>query len=390
MKSKIIYILSLVIFIYSCKKEDNSIKLLKNKSISNVIVKTNSFSNNGNYNGVGKRKTFIDSLNTYLFTLSTMQQRLEVFNVEKGKMDFFINFRDVDELTKNQITIDNYYIHNLDSIFLFSYPTHKLVLINLKTDIEKIWDLKPSLKRFQSENFLEVNPSGGNIMFFDSKKKLMYFKSHSPFNLDEDYRYYERNNMSVFDLVNSEFIRTIGEYPKNYSNKKEFILNGFNFEVIPFFDKGKYIVSHNASHFINEYEIESDKLINAHDAKSNFLDEFDFIPRSSKSQEKMNQLITQGKYKNIFYNKFTKKYYRLATHNQSLKNIANGKNNNATFGRSFSVIVLNDNFKKQGEYSFINPKNFTFFNLSMHKKGILILYRDPTNENVFKSEIHEI
>ena len=76
-------------------------------------------------------------------------------------------------------------------------------------------------------------------------------------------------------------------------------------------------------------------------------------------------------------------------HNQDLINIETKRVNHPINDRSFSVIVLNENFEVKGEVIFENPP-FNFFELIPNEKGLSTIYKDKQNENIIHFETFQI
>ncbi len=385
--NKIILLLLLGCILTCCKNEKETILL--NEAVNVTVQQFNHPLYNGNSD---KRKTFVNQDSIYLFSLHGMQQKIEILNLSSKSVKNIIYLNKLDDYNKYGLNINDFYIHNIDSIFLYSHYTKQIALINSSGNFKEVINLSNAINAFESDKFSDIDISGFGNFCYNHLKKEFAFKIHSAFNFDNDINYYKKNIIATYNVNTATFTKTIGNYPTTevYSDPNNFFVNSYELSYIPFYNKQKYYVSFTADHNIYEISSADGSLLNTYNGKSNFLNSnLNLISRSSESQTILNHLIENGKYKKLLYNTHKKQFYRIVTHNQPLKKETSGKLNNMTFGRNFSIIVFNEDMSIKGEYLFENPK-YTYFDISTHPKGILINYKDDNDEDKNILEIHSL
>jgi hypothetical protein len=79
----------------------------------------------------------------YTFTTFGKNKRLLIYNLRTGHVENLLNINNV-----TNSSISGYYIHNLDSIFLFSYSENAITLIDIRNKILNSWKLPPFRRNY--------------------------------------------------------------------------------------------------------------------------------------------------------------------------------------------------------------------------------------------------
>ncbi|QNK77130.1 hypothetical protein H7F37_13580 [Winogradskyella sp. PAMC22761] len=293
-----------------------------------------------------------------------------------------IGFYESDELLREQFNFDDFYIHNLDSIFLFSSNNYKLVLINSKGSLEKIWDINQETANSQNDNFLHITTTGSSTFFYDAITKKMLFRSYPPNNFNLDNSFYSKAFGIKYNLQSEVLEESFGTWPKSYMNQDFLRPNNHILSYIPDFKKNIYYVSARYDHNIYKYRLDDNALLEVIDGKSNYFENFEKTPKKENTQSIIDYIRVNGYYSKLLHYPQSDKYYRIVLHNQPMRNKITQKLNNPTFNRNFSVIIFDSNMKKIGEHSFEDPIDFTFFSITSTPTGIMINSKDSNDENL--------
>lgn len=381
---RIIKLLFVFILLFSCENA-----IIKNKSIfsKNEILEDNTVKSfniiDSNYQGIGSTKKIYQSKDSiYFFTLGTTQQKLEIVNLTSQQVKMPIEFYANDILTREKLHFEDFYVHDLDSIFLLSTNNYKLVLINHHGSVKQIWDLNQETLINQNDNFLHITATGANTLYYDAKNKSVLLRTFPPVNFNLDNSFYNKYFGIKYDLTEKKLKESFGKWPSDYS-KNEFLRpNNHLLSYIPVFNENCYYVSFRYDHNIYKYNLENNELLETIDGKSNFLDNFEKLPKNENTQATIDYIRVNG-----FYNKLThfpdsNRFYRVVVHNQPSRNATTQKLNNPTFGRDFSVIVFDEKLKKIGEYVFRNNTELTFFAVTSYAHGLLLNTKNSSDENI--------
>jgi|GEM_PF-6735548 len=377
MKYLLFFILLNVLF-FSCNEDKEihlvnekiSIKILKQDTLtSNTISLSYPFTNN--YHLIKGVEYLIGSDN-YL-------NLLEIINLH-NKEDVTIDFNSESYL-KESVILDDFYFHNMDSIFLLSVENNRIYLMDSQGRLNNTFNLNDASQNFQGENFFSISYESRRNIFLDKKNNYLYLRSVPPNDWHSEREFYKKPIISIYDIETDKFIKIIGEFPKHFSESKLYFPSDNQFSFIIDFENGFYYLSHRREHSIYKYDLFTDKLIKKISAKSTYLDDFDLIPRNVDVQKMVNSLTKDGTYTNFLHNPFKNQYYRIVTHNQELINPNSGKLNHPINNRPFSIIVFDENLEVIGESLFENVP-FNYLNLAPHKDGILTFYKDENNEDI--------
>lgn len=211
------------------------------------------------------------------------------------------------------------------------------------------------------------------------------FPSHS---LNGDYRFFKEPFMIEFDLANEKVLDHFGDFPDYMAaDKKMMLVNDYRFSWMLGKDEKHLYISHRRDPHIYRLDLETKEQVKI-PAPSSHLRRFELIPRKYDSQRELNSIITQGVYHGLKYDKYRNVYYRVATHNQPLKNKKTNRLNNAA-RRAFSVVVLDSDFNYLGESVFDNNSEYSYLNFEVSSDGIILPIYD-NDEKIVTFDVYEI
>jgi hypothetical protein len=133
------------------------------------------------------------------------------------------------------------------------------------------------------------------------------------------------------------------------------------------------------------YLLTDDDSAIGYEAKSNYLNhEFPVFDSKHTTDRSYNDKfdIESGFYENIFYDPYRRLYYRIVTHPQ--KYINSDSTVNEYFDKSWSIIILNENFNILNEIA-MPAKVYDFANIFVAKNGLFISNNNNNNKNLDKN-----
>ena len=267
----------------------------------------------------------------------------------------------------------NFYYLNQDSIF----STDAIKFIYLTNQGSKI------------EN---TYPISDNTQF--ARPPSPYVWTGSPFFLKDNKLFFQCYMGGVFDRPTMAFVNLeskqisyFGEYPWFYL--KAYWRGGFEYMTHTFnADQNLLVMSFAADHYLRTIDINKLEVIDSAFAGSDKLSNIK-APRlkmsDSGSELDDQKFLTQSSYGRLLYDEYRKVYYRFAFEGINDSDLTSDSNDRATIKPSM-IIILNENFKKIGEYSLNRFKydlNMTF----VSRDGLNIRLKAPENEDIIMFDI---
>lgn len=253
--------------------------------------------------------------------------------------------------------IDGFYIHTLDSIFLPSTNTQAMYLINRKGNILQ----KYKYNRQSTKDVVQ-------ILFHSQTMALVDGKLYCP----TPPRGNDRNTTltEVLDLKTKKwnsYVTMPESYDKGFFGAVNFYLAKRTYNP----NKKSFCFSFPIDNYVYEYDVT--KQVNKQYAGSKYLQ--DVKPMASTKiwasfQNTYTFYRKMPSYREIFYDKYKKLYYRIAEHPIS-EEFINSNDILKKGMKNFSIIILDENLKKVGEY--LPPKYTYTSTITPTKEGLLIL-----------------
>ena len=347
----------------------------------------------------------------YLFNYDGFNKKIMIFNFSNGNK--------INEIPLKN-TINSFYVHNLDSIFLsnnddFSEINNTISLINSKGELKGIYDFsKVLITERQNKNYVRLKLNDNPYSFFTfCFKNNFFFLQVAPEGLERNEKYYYPTIAVVFLKNNSLFnIDLLGKYPVFYNSKDIYVADYTSFVV----QNIEYSIKKNITQLkysiLNSFILTDDvylyeKKININDININSNDNISkniiidatktfnihsnnkgsFLPITKHFQ---GDIVTYNgfKYSSIKYDNFRNLYYRIAIHTRQQQTIINDENGESkeVSKQNWSIIFTDKNFKIIDEiiisddinYAkdfFITKNGLAFIKLEdvFEKKGITIV-----------------
>lgn len=348
---KIITTLILLI-IFSCSENKHKFSLrIADKISINALDSTN-----GKYY---YESIYYDKLThkEYFLWLNNLSNSIDFFSIDNGKFRFCITINKSNK-------INEYYIKNLDSIFILYAGKNIIGLYNRKGDLLSEYNFN----RFMKDSiFFHSSISLESPFLF--KFNNFYFDI-TPFKSIDVKKYLRLPKLAIINIEKEHVLSVLKTvyFPKKYLDSID-----YNFYTPSYClsKDGKIIVSFEVSHKIYIYNSQNGSLIKTVQTKSKYLNKFNGKNKftSSNLKDDFKFQIVSPHYSGIYYDEYRNYYYRVAIHKQKLIDKHNLPNH--TGSNPWSIIIFDENFKKLSEI-FIEGKKY-FPHIFITKKGLLLL-----------------
>ncbi len=295
----------------------------------------------------------------YLAYLSVTDSDIHFYDLERKNLGFKIETQDDGPEKVN--SIDAFLIKNLDSVYMVSAVSNIASLINQRGKLLKTYNL----------NFSPLHV----FVWVDNYKRLAFLTSNKLIIHKAPFLYTNKPGIWDYNIgfayhtdVDSVRVDSIFKYTGLPSQK---IHGGahtrFGFTAD---DRGNYIYSFcmDDTLYITDFQGDTQK----YQAKSKYVGEIPAMKENASNDEVRIFYMTQYAYRHIIYDSFRKVYYRFVLHptDETSKDFDHGK--------PFSVIILNENFKKVGETQIFKEK-YAYTNFFVAPEGLYISKNHPEN-----------
>jgi hypothetical protein len=302
-----------------------------------------------------------------LVSLNSINNELQFFNLENGALIKKLPFEM--EGDRGVGSISGFYVHNLDSIFLFPSNGNRLFLADyVAKEIKRInYDVPDGYGNTQvSSTYFSAKP-----YFSDGKliAKTLYQGSYSRVSNEE---LSTRNLSYAIDLSNGAVETLPTTYPNDYWSdvKKHF---QFSFSA----SENGYVYS-----FWGDHSIYISKTIGTEwtkvTARSEYLrGEWEALPLGGDRMDRRRYFAASAHYGNVIYDPFRQVYYRFVypkidtESDDDLRQLA-------LYPSKFSIMILDEALNTLGEQFFDSP--FLTSNAFVGKEGLYLSINHPENE----------
>lgn len=339
--------------LFSCSKKD-PIEKIKELHISLPDTKQDIWSYSSNIIEIKNEE--------YIAYASKKLKKIGFVNIKNNQTEFSISLNEITNSYSFDYTILKFYVHNLDSIFILPDESKSIFLINQKGNLINEWTIS---KETYNYDFLL---SGFVLSSFNYYNNTIYVRFVPRINQFKNLELYHTILPELLLNIKTNTILFGGGWPEKY--KTENFYDSYPSSILL---KDSIIYSFAASH---EIYIFNDSLVAKHEAKSNFIDTFEVFPTDSIGNIgfTMKYLTTAPKYGNVLYDKYRKKYYRIAFHRTEYEN-PDKKTVKGSLDQPWSLIILNESFKPINEFSF-HPSEYAYGPIFITKEGVLLPKRE--------------
>ena len=386
-----------ILVLLGCNQEN------KTKQLSNELLLTDSISiqipdtiSSIFFKGYTQFKTIGET--EYLFNRDKKKHRIDVYNLDKQKFEFFIPV--FPEGPNKIVGGVNYFVHNLDSIFLLSWETRQLYLIDTTGTIKHKWKVDQKLpgkyipEEYTRDEYAVLSMEKYNLVYLPEKNSLS-FLIKSLFSLNEPKRYKYMFECQ-YDLE-QDTIKLLHELmPVCYDQEKFYFPHGDM--PLRIHTPEHLVVTYAADNNIYKFSRETGGLVLQKEAKSRYTeDNIEGIKPPTDCPLPDMQLIEEWLrlttyYTDILYDHERECFYKIVKHKQPMfQNNENGKMTNL-FDADISILIIDKELNLMGETLIENKKyNYNPWSFFVSKRGLLAKV-PPTSaetENILKLHIYQ-
>jgi len=345
------------------RNQSTSISIKKNFLEVGVDNKTSNFSRG--------LQAYSNQEDEFLFNINWNQNSLQIYDLKTGnfKNEVFFQTEGNDAVGR----IFGYYVHNMDSIFLFTQQTSEIILIDSASTIKSRIDYE--VPGIFSNAFVH------NAYFISTpilKNNELLVKTHLQGNYrsmtDEEL---EKKSITYSVNIESGKVELLDQkYPEDYLNEGlkffEYSMAG-NTEKVVFSFFGDHRLFYTSA--ANENELKSKEV------KSTYLkDKLPLFPVNGAREATYEYLFASDHYESLLYDKYRNIYYRFAFPAQEFENMKElGRFRDAP--NSFSIMILDQNLDVIEELLF-DESRLVPNNVFIGTEGLYISTSHPENPEV--------
>ena len=280
----------------------------------------------------------------YYIVHNHMIDKLEVYDLDAGRL--FTRIPLYSEGANAVPVINGYYLHNWDSIFLFSDWGSQIYLIDSACRVKDKYQIDEYLPGDGTRIETLIDLDGYFVPSFTGGVLSFWAMPLIPF---EKKAYYQYPLGIDYDIRQRQVVHYFGYYPASYRGDEIYGLdNNLDRILTPEYD----IHTFGASHYLFLYSRPDKQLVKAVYARSKYLPaHFEPLLTAGEDwpdlQQQKNYSTTHGYYGGLIYDSANRLYYRFVKHAQPLKD-ANGYLNDQ-LNSKISVMILDKDFAIAGE-----------------------------------------
>lgn len=350
------------------EKNENSFELVKTASISFPIDTATA--------NTGFGLNYYANQDEYLFYLNNQNNDILIFDVKRQTQKEKLHFDR--EGPASVGILSGFFVHNLDSIFLFSYTKNSIFISDLKGQIKsEIHYEIPD--EYSSPNILPVFHSTPFIKEGKIIVKTLPMDNFRELTNDD----LKQKHLSYsIDLANGEVQLNPYFYPEDYWSKQ---IKDFQFSYVG--DGEKVVFSFYGDHRLY-YSLNLKSPLEAKEAASKFLQgNFGIFKLDGTREERLAYLGSSQHYKSVIYDPYREVFYRLCFP-QVAYETEEEVMNYINHPKAFSIMILDKELNIIGE-SLITESNSNYYpaNIFIGKNGLYISNSHPENEEIIEDEL---
>lgn len=357
--SKIFYIILLTFLCY-CQNNNNNNQIDTSFKINDGLVNSHykSFQLDSLTIPYTKSIQYLDLYTIkYFFLFNSNTNSIYFYNYESSK---------IERIWKplhciNNINFDGFYVHNLDSIFLYTYFTNILYLFDSKGELTKTYNLSRDMRYCPHPPAPQLCTTNPLLLYRDNFILTGFiageYKNEKIGTRPVGIKY----NLSKKEI--SYFIDYPSIYRKHNWGSTNFraVYHTFNQEKL------LLIISFPASHQIVIYDLKNDRINSIYSGKYGCKNIKYYSQKKGKveRENRIKYYYTNPIYDAIYYDKYRNLYYRFFMH--PLKEDYHYLGNQLS--RLITIIILNEKFQIIGEIEISNHNPQSVF---ITKEGLHI------------------
>lgn len=312
----------------------------------------------------------------YYFGLDRGRNVIDVFDINNEEYLTSIKFSK--EGSKNPLLVTDFYVHNLDSIFVFSSDSYRLQLITINGDIKynQIVDNKEINELHYNKSIIGLEPIPARI-YYDASNECIWIPA-TPYKREGEEGFFDQSFLIAYKFAEKKLLSFSGQFPAQYSDKNEtpFTQSAW-FDILTSPAKNQLNILFFGSPYVMNYNWVKDSVIGYNCIQSNYLpkEPLKFKGDLESRMERKRFRIQNGLYLSALGQFGAYKYFPVR-HPQPLKK-ADGHLNDF-YSSTWSVVVLDDDWHTVGEMKF-PADTYDIYNLHNTTHGFLVSKENPNN-----------
>jgi hypothetical protein len=286
--------------------------------------------------------TIDDTLRFTMYSSNIVRKNILIFDISTGKVVDSVRLHKEGPHAIGS-NIQGYYIHSKDSIYLYDYWQYTFILVNREGEIINKINLS---EKFLSQDNSEITPS---YPFPDMSMPIRRINNTLILQGMTSDVINTKKVPTVTALCNlsNTTVKFVNSYPEIYGNTKKLTDHWgiFSYLMVPYDlnNKGETVLSYPADDHVTVYDIVSNTTRRYFAGYS----KKDIIHQKNVSRiDELLQYLESTLYGNIHFDPYRNLYYRFVYLPSSDYDI----NNRDTYVKNMSIIILDSEFNKVGEY----------------------------------------
>lgn len=294
-------------------------------------------------------QTVNDQKQSLWIGLKSEDYRLDIYSLDNKRAITTIQF---ESEGPNGIkgSMDGFYYHNADSIFLLSVDANRVYLMNEKAKVVDMFDFNnvPLPDGFSEYDvYADQGLSNGPVYVASNKTLQLY--TYRWLNATEDN--FDYKAFASYSIMEKRFVSIYGNYPQNYVKGNNFIL--YNDPVLTVVDTLSF-VQFGASEYLAAYNNNTgDLLYVSNEHCEHWRGSPKALPMNGDFQKESDWLVEQPAYPVLLHDNENKLIYRFLKHKQPVLD-GSGLLNDRWFG-PWCISIYNYELQRVGHYDL--PKN---------------------------------
>jgi hypothetical protein len=362
------FILCLCLSIFACSKNNSELVDILRKTAT-IQFPLDSLTNITPYFS----QIYEDKGQEYLYYANKEAYTIQIYNIASKKLEKTIK---LNRSGPNQISsYRGFVIKNADSLYIVGSSAYTLYLINNKADVLRkyTWASDDIIANSELSDIgiMQVHGNSYGIIKNDT-----LFVLAAPDLNPHKANFYTKGNVGQWINLKTGKVGFVLNFPKIYCQKNYSYLFGHYYLTSN--EKQELVYSFSGSDSLNISKIGSWSFFNTMLAKSNDISTIESLPAPlggvTSEEQFYKYMQTKPQYAGIWYDKYRKIYYRVALQkDDTIKN--------AWSAQPFSIIVLDNNFKKVGETKF-PAKKYHYLGIMVGKEGLYLPLGNANNEEI--------
>lgn len=321
----------------------------------------------------------LTEVNPYLFRFKAdslitfhYENKLRGVDLQKGKEIFNLQL----PIQKGFYYRDHLY-HNQDSIFICSIINNNMyiLLMNSNGHVVNKWDISCKAQSIPNGLFY-INARYSHPM--ELRGSTLYCQGS--YHINPGLEIEQQIPIEVSLDINSGQIEQFGDLPDNYKNGDFYGNHQYEYSR-QINEKSEFVFSFPSCHNLYVYDTNG-YLLRTINCQSNYIKRFEPIHRGSYNniQTIIDAYAYNAQYSDFVYDKYRKRYYRIALH--KLNKFDESNNINDVNMRSWSIMILDEDLKLITELEM--PENQFLKRLFFIEEGLVMICKD-NNTYIYNS-----